>query len=470
MVLLYQLVEYSWLNKIAFGLVLSLPFERIPSLSLPLGTVKIGYLLVIFETLCIICLLLKKNEQLLKIKFHYSASLMFWFFAFSIPSWFFVVDITRFLSTSIATLMSFLSAFYIVHFLKNPKTAIKCLIIVFLGVALFGVYQFVGDFIGLPHVITGIRLIHTKKLNGSPRIPATFNEPAYFANALILMVTVVFFYYLINKSIFLGANKIPFLKRFKEFRFPYQKFNLVALFLFSCLFFLTIAKSAFTALPLIVFLVLIFTTRLLKKGIIKFEYLNKLVVMVFISLIYLSVLLIFSSTLQETIVQTAYSQIQSTVRGESGTSIERRAFFKSAAAILPNNIITGIGSGQFGTAAENYIQSEIPYLKDVSTREIIVFNVFLETWLEYGLLSLLIFLALFIKAIVSSFKLSPSIYDKEYLILKISLGIYLTSSLLQWNFISPIYITPIFIALGLIYNLERNLDFKATNKTAAYEG
>lgn len=60
------------------------------------------------------------------------------------------------------------------------------------GVAcLFGLYQFVADLSGLPMSTTGLRPIYSGLVFGFPRIQAASLEPLYFANYLLLPISLV---------------------------------------------------------------------------------------------------------------------------------------------------------------------------------------------------------------------------------------------------------------------------------------
>lgn len=52
--------------------------------------------------------------------------------------------------------------------------------------ALFGLYQFAGNLLGLPYAATGLMAGYSAPVLGYPRIQSTFLEPLYFANYLLL--------------------------------------------------------------------------------------------------------------------------------------------------------------------------------------------------------------------------------------------------------------------------------------------
>ena len=53
-------------------------------------------------------------------------------------------------------------------------------------VCLFGVYQFIGDSLGLPTTYTGLRDEYTRIVLGFPRIQSVALEPLYFSNFLVV--------------------------------------------------------------------------------------------------------------------------------------------------------------------------------------------------------------------------------------------------------------------------------------------
>jgi putative inorganic carbon (hco3(-)) transporter len=55
----------------------------------------------------------------------------------------------------------------------------------------FGLYQFVGDLVGLPQSVTGLKAIYSGNVFGFPRIQAMSLEPLYFANYLLLPVSLL---------------------------------------------------------------------------------------------------------------------------------------------------------------------------------------------------------------------------------------------------------------------------------------
>ncbi|MFH1207724.1 MAG: O-antigen ligase family protein [Patescibacteria group bacterium] len=66
------------------------------------------------------------------------------------------------------------------------------LLISFVLVSGFGLFQFLGDMAGLPQSLTGLRDLYTKDVLGFTRVQSTAYEPLYFANYLLIPIAIVF--------------------------------------------------------------------------------------------------------------------------------------------------------------------------------------------------------------------------------------------------------------------------------------
>jgi O-antigen ligase len=120
---------------------------------------------------------------------------------------------------------------------------------------------------------------------------------------------------------------------------------------------------------------------------------------------------------------------------------------------LPKFVITGVGSGQFGTVASYLLAFFGDYEK---TRTLLVLNVYLEVWFEFGLISFLIFVYLFFSFTFKNFidLYKERVSNRKELFLKLSLTFILITALIQWNFFSPVYLNHIFIMLGCLLSLD----------------
>ena len=178
-------IKFEHLSKLSLWLVFSLPFERIPSINLGVN-LRISQLLTIISLVFIIILVLKKDRQILQFKIQKPFIWLVLFYFFAIPSIFFVQDFGRFITTSIATFLVFCACFLVAHFTKSVWQSLRYLLISTTISGIFGIYQFLGDFLDFPIILTGLRPQYTKAVFGYPRIQATAIEPLYFAGMLFL--------------------------------------------------------------------------------------------------------------------------------------------------------------------------------------------------------------------------------------------------------------------------------------------
>ncbi len=73
---------------------------------------------------------------------------------------------------------------------ENAFKKIRAVILLSAGlVSLFGLWQFVGDMLGAPSWMTGVRETYSRAILGFTRVQSTAAEPLYFANYLLLPIT-----------------------------------------------------------------------------------------------------------------------------------------------------------------------------------------------------------------------------------------------------------------------------------------
>lgn len=444
--LLWHFARFEWLNKVTTLLVISLPFERIPSISLGGSNIRLSQIIVIFGLWIFLILLARKDIKLLKVKINRLNYFLFLFILFSIPSWFMITDLKRFLVTESATLIVFGGFFLLSHFTQSILDRVRDLVNTMIFVTLFGYFQFAGDLIGLPTWITGLRENYTKIVFGVPRIHATAIEPLYFAGMLFICLFLSISYFFLNKQL-VSSRLLKFLRLDKRSNYI-TNYLLFIYFIIS--FLLTISKSAivifFAILPFFsFFLIQIFNINL--KNLIKKSKNSIIFLITFLIAIYS-----FFPAVQ-TIWSGIYSNFIGTIYGESASSGERSLFFKAFSEMIDNHLILGIGSGHFGVDAGKYI----PFQTGLDNF-LIVNNVYLEVWLEHGLIPVFIFIGflaslLFIlmKKIVAKLNIDP-----ELSCVNISLFFALMGYCFQWLTFSPIFIMPIFIIMGLIASTTKS--------------
>lgn len=448
-IVLWQRVTLKWLEHLSSLLVLSLPFERIPSLETSFGTLKISHILVALACYVFALLFVKKDAGLYKKKVHPIALGVLLFYMFSVPSIYYILDFGEFLSVFVATSLSFLTLLFLTHFLADSWKTSWMLFQIGVWVIAFSLYQFVADMIGLPGRVSGVKHLFQKHVFGFPRIHATFNEPSYFGNVLFL---------------FFSGHLIALAKNFDltkynkriipEWTSKYpQTFNILMLSIILLCFGISVAKSAWIVAPIFGLLVLITVVSRATFS----RYIVRLVSS--ISAVFFTLITIFT-VIPGTPLNTTFLHLLGTFQGETASFQERDAYLSGAVDGIRSFPVTGIGAGQFGTFGLDHINNRLAELgvQEVeSTKEVIVFNVYAEVLLEYGLISFVIFLFIFGWPVYFALKNTinkPFNKLRKHELLLLIFGLYLVASIAQWNFISPLYINPIFIAAGIIYNIH----------------
>jgi hypothetical protein len=434
-VLIWSKISINWLTNLCRYLVWALPFERIPSVRTVIGNVRPSQILVLFGFYLLSILFLKKDKDILN---HKLSSVTFWiigFFVISASSWFFVSDWSRFTNTLIANLIVFGALFLIANFARNIPKLVKELIVVLVVVALFGLFQFAGDMLGLPASITGIiEGKYSKEIFGIPRVHGTAFEPIYFAAILATGIIGLCVYFLAKKKLY---ESIP------------EYINVIALGILLVCFALTFSKAGFLALPITTGLLLLLTFKKLN-----FKHFTVEVGQLVIGLG--SIVLILALSVESIFVagMNFYNQAIGTANGATASAIERTWFFQAGTFQLQQNPLWGIGSGQFGVLG-NRILEYTPYGYTQPGFYIITQNVYLEVWLEFGLIPFIIFLVIMLWPILRFLQQLYKATDwyNENILAGIIISFSLITFYIQWFFFSPLYIMPIFILMGLLWNL-----------------
>jgi O-antigen ligase len=424
---LWKLAAFEWLDKICTYIVIALPFERLPSLPVGGANIRFSQILVLLGFSVFLILLIKRDTKLQEVKINAITYFLLGFLLVSIPSWFQIIELRRFFVTEIATVIAFGATFLLAHFAKDIYQKIILLTKVMIGVGLFGLYQFFGDLVGLPPILTGLREQYTKAVFGIPRIQATALEPLYFAGMLFLPIFTCLFFILAHKKLL--QSKIPYT-------------NLYILLFFLCLLLLTVSKAAILLVGVMIVII----------GILMFKRMQVGVLLKSVSWLggFLAVIggvAIFFSQSLFTILQGIWKNFVDTLSGSSTSAIERFRFFDTALLLLPANILIGIGSGQYGVLA----QRVAGFSNNSGEGYLIVNNVYVEVWLEHGFLALIVLLTFLLYPLIQAvmyLRLQKDFTTKKSLTLLI-LGFTLLTLYIQWFTFSPVFIMPIFIILGM---------------------
>lgn len=478
-IFLWNNISMLWLNISATLIVISLPFERIPSLDISGFTIRFSQVFTVISIGFAVLLWLKGEL----INYNWS-KLNYWIFALFVsmlPSLFFVENWSRFIATFTATTIVFFAALIIANFLKFRLQTIVGLFISMISVGAFAFYQFFGDLLGLPISLTFLRETYTKKVFGFPRIHSTALEPLYFAGMLFfpIFVSLILFLqpnlgsnviesvqlktkfwgsrfnkFILNKKVFkyfLKGNNYINLKSIVEAKIcslEPNKLFLALLIFFSTLFVLTIAKGAWLAIVITLFGLVITTWNKLNW---KMLFTNIILLLCIVSPILFIAYLTFPQV--QNSADKVFQNFAETATGISSTSTERSNFQGLAVNLLDSSTIFGIGSGQYGIKADRPLRS----MKADKNQYFIVNNVYLEIWLEEGLFFLIIFCGMWVLLLLQGIaELSKKAFLSVENSVHLAIILAVISSLIQWQTFSPIYIMPIFILLGLLANFNQN--------------
>lgn len=294
---------------------------------------------------------------------------------------------------------------------------INLLCLSLLLVSLFGLYQFLGDIAGLSPALTGLREQYTKEVLGFPRIQSTALEPLYFANYLLIPLSILI-------SLFLSkASKIK----------PLILVGLIALGGINLV--LTVARGGYIAFAgcLLLFLVIYFK-RL-------FNIKNIIYAVLAIIIIYFGA----NSFLNLNIEGTKEKFLAHAENIFSGAAyVERADTFTEAYHAWLNHPWLGIGPGSFGPYV-SYHPLAVP-----SDGYLIVNNEYMELLAETGIIGLLIFVIIIGIIFVRSIKAIKQAKDKYVKAIIIGLMVALAGILAQYNTFSVLYIMHIWVAIGLL--------------------
>jgi O-antigen ligase len=392
-------------------------------------------LLVILSSYLIILLLLKGEERILNVRLNYFVYLTIAFFALSIPSWFMVGNYQRFYITIIPTVIAFTASILIAHFLEDPLRSMRYMLGMLVLVGFFGIYQFIGDLVGIPYELTFLSERYTKVVFGFPRIHATAQEPLYFAGMLFFPIFTFFGYWLSH------TNILPWLK------LPATLKSIALFGFFGVLFVATISKSAIGILGIL--LVLMVFIWLLRYPVLRTA--SDLISLGLAGLVGIYLLVFFFPSINQSLT-VIIDHVVDTLSGNSASIQERGIFLSVAEQLLPVHYLLGIGSGQYGVSGSHLLRF-LP--KQDGGGFYIVNNVYLEVLLEYGLASFLVFVTTLSSVLVQAYRrlLQAKDWIEPVNLHILVLAFTLLAYFLQWLTFSPIYIMPIFILIGLLLNL-----------------
>ena len=400
-------------------IVFFLPFERIGSYEWQGITIRISHLIAL------LLIVVWPLSMLVKRKIDFVRNPIFFplliFILINVLSLVNALNLERSLSVLAFTIFILLVGLLVPNLVRNKEMVQKIIIVLLIGftiVSLFGLYQFIGDMIGLPNTLTGLRGHYTKSVLGFPRIQSTALEPLYFANYLLIPLALLFALFLSKvikiKSIYIvgllilgGVNLILTVSRGGYIAFA-------AMMLVVGLFYL---KSLFAPRKIIT-IILIFIV--IALGTVRFMGQENLD--------------IFWEHTRHIFYGASYA--------------ERIENFEIAQSAYQKHPWIGVGVGGFGP----YASAHPYYVTEEGWK--IVNNEFLELLTEVGVLGLATFVVIILILIVRSLKAIKITKDR---FLKASMIGFLAAFigiLVQYQTFSVLYIIHIWFLIGMMVAVQ----------------
>ncbi len=427
------------LNLLLLGLlILSLPFERIPSFDVFGITIRASLVvggLVIIRT---IYLIVKKEVKLAgSIPYYLLLAFVVWIILIIPES----INIKRALQVVVYDVFVILLAASVSVIYKKQymKYLLSLLFAVGIFVSVFALYQFFGDIIGIPYSFTGLAQRYTSGLFGFPRVQGFSLEPLYFGSFMLIPTMLAF--------VLLAINNIDIVSR--------KTLN-VLLLVFSTVIFISVARGAIYGYA---FGLLVASVVILIKKLTSTRQIFIALVLVIVSFILSLLIINYGSKLPIDVSKTfgkkgAAAFTQQLTNTSLNESDERAVARSQAINLIKQNkssLVVGLGPGQFGPYVQNNTLAPGGWT--------IVNNLTLELIVETGLVGLLLIIVFFADIIIMGFKkVKTKNSDIESLVVVGLIG-YLATQAVQYQGFSTLYVIHIWFVAGLLLGI-----IKATNK------
>lgn len=303
-------------------------------------------------------------------------------------------------------------------------------------VALFGLYQFAGDVVGLPPTLTGLREQYTNSVFGFPRIHSTALEPLYFANYLLIPIALGF-------MIWVTARPDPSKRlQLRKIKISHRTILLGILVISVLALILTLSRGGFLGLAATGAVLLALSWRRL------FKWKNFIPIALIVAVAALGVIgfLNFSGNFS------LDKFWQQATEYKTGTSVEERYdAYGEAKNLWEEDIYFGVGIGNFGprVAPSDYVMPTEGWA--------IVNNETLEILAETGIFGLAAIAGLFLLVIwraIAGLARARRIADEKartYLVAVLGgLLAALIGIMAQYQTFSTLYLLHVWFVVGMI--------------------
>lgn len=413
-----------WSRYLIYAILATLPLERIPSIELasPLAmTIRISQVAGLLLILLNLPLLWRSRGVLLKSPWRWLG--VFWVVCLISA----LLAENKIHALAVLAFTMFVGALAWTIALRFEAGKLKTYMGVLIGsavvVCVFGLYQFFGDLMGLSTSLTGLRPQYTSGVFGFPRIQSTGLEPLYFDNFLLIPIA------LIIASLPYAAKRLGLW---------------LALVFFSTIIFLNVSRGAIVAL-----LVLAVAGVILALGRRNTVAAGAIAASVVAAVIISTGLIsIGGSVPKQKSVKTQHavkSFAKQATNVSSGESTEFRALSRQRALqVWEGHWFLGVGPGNFGLAAHKLDPNNF------ADDKAIVNNEPLEILAETGVVGIVV-IGLFAASIFGLLvKAARAAHMSPTLRIWIGgLAMALLAICVQYQTFSTLYITHVWVALGL---------------------
>jgi len=419
------------LDLVLLGLlILSLPFERIPSFDLYGVTIRASLVIGLAVILRAAYLLINKKVRLNKsLPLSFLAIFIFWIILIIPES----INFQRAIQAVAYNIFVILLAVsvYLIYKKEYLKHLISLLFIVTLFVSAFAFYQFFGDIIGIPYEYTGLAERYTSGLFGFPRVQGFSLEPLYFGS-FMLIPTMLAMALVVAKDNSVTSKKIQYF----------------LLFVFSTVIFITVARGAIYGMAVGIIILVIIS---LFKKISTLKSLATALAIIVLAFGASLLIINYASRIPLDLSKTfgkrgAAAFTQQLTRTTLNDTDERAIARTQAIDLLQNNKsawVFGLGPGQFGPYIQNNTKTADGWA--------IVNNLTLELLVETGVVGFLLIVAYFLSLVFIGYK-KASNNKNELLSSAVIIGLlaYLATQAIQYQGFSTLYVVHIWVAAGLI--------------------
>jgi len=322
------------------GVIFFLPFERVGGFDLGGINLRIHQMIALLT----IAALLWQKIRLGQMRFRSNPLLipLAIFLLSYLVSVLHAINLQRAVMVYAFTVLVVVVALLVVELIRNReqlKQAHKVLLITAFGVSAFGLFQFVGDGIGLPPSVTMIREHwYNKEVIGVTRVHSTALEPLYFANfMLILLPTTLAMVITQTRKRLWGSFKGRGLDP-KDLPFSIG-WLIVMLMTMGLAFVLTLSRGGYLALAAAALVVFVLCFR---------DLLTKRVLLLGGSTALIGLLVLGITSIADSDLNFDFIIARSTSFAETGADLERLDAYRSGMDAFWQSPWFGVGPGNFG--------------------------------------------------------------------------------------------------------------------------